>query len=144
MQLFQLSSFDFSSKYSKGRRISNVCDFPPCIFTVLLRYSQQTPRVFLTGNRIHIQMWFPSASLSVSLALLLCAHTLHETDKEAVGNHICICIRSPVKKTLGVCWLLPNWVWWPIARLCLSLLTEPKHGHLSRVRYYIFYSACSL
>ena len=28
--------------------------------------SLQTPRVFLTEDRIHVQMWFPSASLSVS------------------------------------------------------------------------------
>ena len=27
----------------------------------------------------------------------------NETDKEAEGSPICICIRSPVKKTLGVC-----------------------------------------
>ena len=130
MQLFQLSSFDFSSKYSKGRRISNVCDFPPCIFTVLLRYSQQTPRVFLTGNRIHIQMWFPSASLSVSLALLLCAHTLHETDKEAVGNHICICIRSPVIKTLGVCWLLHK---------CISKIYQGIFKAFSDIYIYLSY-----
>ena len=30
---------------------------------------------------------------------------LHDTDKEAEGNHICICIRSLVKKTLCE-WLL--------------------------------------
>ena len=48
-----------------------------CIYEIFGTNGQQTPRVCLTGDRIHIQMLFHSVSLSVSLALLFRDHTLH-------------------------------------------------------------------
>jgi len=51
---------------NKFNLLNKMCSLPPSSAS----NGQQTPRVFLTGDRIHIQMWFPSASLSVSCNMM--------------------------------------------------------------------------